>query len=84
MNKAKQRAFVRGLAKNVVAGVLKESDRWPEDWDGHELRALLADAFTDANCGLCAKRAGRVYQRSPMERRRRADYEHEKYARNIR
>lgn len=50
MERASQRMFVRELAANVVAGVLKdiEDGKTPEEWDGVELRQLLADRFADA------------------------------------
>ncbi len=53
MNRSEQRRFVRELCSNVLKSVLLKSDRWPEGWDGHELRALLEEAFRDANVGLC-------------------------------
>lgn len=45
MTKAEQKRLVRTFTKNVLASVLERADRWPEEWDGFELRALLAVAF---------------------------------------
>lgn len=47
MNKGEQKTFVRELADNIVKEICGHIDdgKVPEEWDGHELRVLLADAF---------------------------------------
>lgn len=44
MTKTEQKAFVRGLSKTIADEIIKQisEGRIPEEWDGHELRALLA------------------------------------------
>ena len=44
MTKKEQRTFVRNLCKSVAEGLIKEYE-FPADWDGHELRVLIADTF---------------------------------------
>lgn len=45
MTRKEQRAFVRSLTRAVCKHLLATSDRWPEEWDGHELRELIAGSF---------------------------------------
>jgi hypothetical protein len=44
--------FINGLIDNVRNDILKKVDRMPENWDGWELRALIADYFNAANFGF--------------------------------
>lgn len=40
---------------------LKAADRMPEDWDGHEIRAYLAEKFAfEVSCVMRDKRSRRV------------------------
>jgi hypothetical protein len=43
MTKAQQKKFVRGMSATIAADVCKQiaEGKIPENWDGHELRALL-------------------------------------------
>ena len=47
MTRTEQRKFVRSLAITIAEKVVSkiESGRIPEEWDGFELRQLLADKF---------------------------------------
>ena len=47
MTKAEKRAFIQNLTKSVADELKKKvsSGAIPENWDGHELRQLLADKF---------------------------------------
>jgi hypothetical protein len=47
--KARQRKFIRELTKSVLAGVHQkiQAGKIPEQWDGNELRVLLADIFAN-------------------------------------
>lgn len=56
MTKAQQRKLVRGLCRNTLRSLLETSSRWPSEWDGHELRALIADRFALNNFGACDPR----------------------------
>lgn len=41
----KKGEFITALMDSVRTGLLSSLDRVPADWDGHELRQWLADAF---------------------------------------
>lgn len=43
MTRMEQKKFIRALAKSVTQSCLDTAGRWPEDWDGHELRMLFAE-----------------------------------------
>lgn len=45
LTKAEKSEFISDLIDNVHAQLLNGLDRVPEDWDGHELRQWIADAF---------------------------------------
>ena len=49
--------FVRDLARAVAAEIVKKIDagKVPAEWDGHELRRLLADKFEREVTGLMKK-----------------------------
>lgn len=46
MNLKEQHAFIRELCDNVRDSLLKR--QFPEEWDGHELRVLIAERFEQA------------------------------------
>ncbi|MFA5340336.1 MAG: hypothetical protein WC332_01025 [Clostridia bacterium] len=48
MNKYEKVTFITDLIRNVQGDILKKVDKLPEDWDGWELRQLVADYFTNA------------------------------------
>ena len=43
MTRKEQRRFVTEMMKSLKDSILETSDRWGDDWDGHELRRLIAD-----------------------------------------
>lgn len=45
MNKQTQRKFARRLIGSIQKEILEKSGKWPKEWDGVELRWLIADAF---------------------------------------
>lgn len=45
MTLAEKADFVAELIDSVHAKILDRMERLPADWDGHELRQLLADCF---------------------------------------
>lgn len=45
MNKNDQTATLKDIIARVQANLLAHSSQWPEDWDGYELRWLVAAAF---------------------------------------
>lgn len=47
MTRREQKKFVRSLTRSVAASVVQHINdgKIPDGWDGHELRALLAEKF---------------------------------------
>jgi hypothetical protein len=47
MNADDQKQFITELSNNIVRDLRQKIDegKVPEDWDGHELRVLLAESF---------------------------------------
>lgn len=45
MTKEEQVALLTTFVEQVRQVLVAKADRWPEDWDGHELRELVAYAF---------------------------------------
>jgi hypothetical protein len=54
--------FCRELIANVQAEILANVDRFPEEWDGHELRRYIADRFEAATISLRRDRMDPRYQ----------------------
>lgn len=51
MTRREQKRIVRELIAGITKTVLAKADKWPEDWDGHELRCLVRDAAAGCVCG---------------------------------
>lgn len=45
MNKKDQRELLTAYMKSVTGQMLRNSDHWPEQWDGFELRWLVEAAI---------------------------------------
>jgi hypothetical protein len=71
VTRKQQRAFVVELIDAVRRDILRQLPRVPEDWDGHELRQLIADHFQKASFTL------------PRMRRRKLRYKSEVLTRNL-
>ena len=52
MTRREQIALLRGFTKNVADHLISRADRWPAEWDGHELRELAATAFNNERTSL--------------------------------
>jgi len=50
MDQPRQEQFVNELVENIRRDVVRQimTGRIPSEWDGHELRQLLADRFTQS------------------------------------
>jgi len=75
MNLEERKRFITELCNNVRDELLKAADRMPDAWDGHELRQILTDRFTESS-----------NMSDPMRNkrgRRRRDYENEKLVSNL-
>lgn len=47
MTRNEQKHLVKSLVRNVLRDLLAKADQWPEEWDGHELRRLVANAYSE-------------------------------------
>jgi hypothetical protein len=45
MKRSEQRLLLRTFCNQMRDAMLARSDKWPTEWDGHELRELAAYAF---------------------------------------
>ena len=60
MTKQEQKGFLNDLINNVRAEILKTAEQIPEEWDGIELRWLIAEKFNGVVfSGWSDKRNGR-------------------------
>lgn len=76
MNLRQRKAFIRELIASVENEILGNAERFPERWDGHELRRYIADTFDEKTGGLCAH-GGRG------DPRRRREYENDVIVNNL-
>ena len=62
MTRNEQIKFVRELSRNIVNDAVQhiKSGSVPDTWDGHELRALLADKFSESAAMSAVRRAPRL------------------------
>ena len=67
MSPKEQHEFIRELCDNVRDSLLKR--QYPEDWDGHELRVLIAERFEQSAQMSLIKRE--------PQRKRARDYRNE-------
>lgn len=76
-DKLRQSVFVRDLAQNITSEILAliSTDKIPANWDGHELRLLLADRFESS--------ASMSHLRQNRRSRRAKDYRNECAVRGI-
>lgn len=52
MTKHEQTKFVEGLINNVKDELMSQINKLPDEWDGHELRQLIADRFAEVSFTL--------------------------------
>lgn len=45
MTRRDQKRLFREFLNQMRDSILERSDKWPDDWDGHELRELASYAF---------------------------------------
>lgn len=56
MTPAEKKVFIHDLCASIKHSILEKVERMPEEWNGIELRQLLADRFSDATGGMTRKR----------------------------
>ncbi len=71
MTKAKKRQLIREVTKSLKEGLLAEVDRIPDNWDGREIRHLVAD-YAKVNIA-----------RGLLTGERKKDYENECIIKNL-
>lgn len=76
MTKAQQRKILKAICDNVRDHLLSRSDQWPEEWDGHELRELVAEVHNNERTSLMRGNYG-------TGRRRRLEARNEILVRNL-
>lgn len=74
MDSNDKKRFIRDLAANVADELVNKVAQMPEEWDGLELRELMAAKFLDS----CLMR-----HRKADYRRRFREYENEVIVRNL-
>ena len=61
MNNQQRQDFIEELVTNVKHDLQAESAKYPEKWDGIELRWRIADIFSQVVFGESGKRKGKRY-----------------------
>jgi hypothetical protein len=56
MTKDEQRKLLTNFINDVRVTLLARSERWPDNWDGFELRWLVEEAFKFESPGKVKKR----------------------------
>jgi len=62
MNNMEQFGFICELIDNVKTEILMKSKKFPENWDGIELRWYIADRFSQVVMGGSGERKGKRYK----------------------
>jgi hypothetical protein len=68
-----KKRFIRNLTGSITAELISKVRNMPEEWDGHELRALLADTFAFEVSSTMRDKRGRRYR----------EYQNEVIVRNL-
>ncbi len=71
LSKSEKREFIRDLLNRVKASLLAKVNSMPEDWNGGEIRQLIADFVADEVNYI------------PMTRQRKRSYKNERLTRNL-
>ncbi len=61
MTYTERNKLIKDLISNVRDDILMESIKYPENWNGIEIRWRVADVFSKVVFGDCGKRKGRRY-----------------------
>lgn len=61
MTQKERKEFITSLIQNVHTNILKESNSYPDTWNGIELRWRIADIFSEVVSGDIGKRKGKRY-----------------------
>lgn len=59
MKRSDQRKLLRTFCNHVRDALLVQASEWPEEWDGHDLRELVAYAYVRERTSLMYQSRGR-------------------------
>lgn len=82
LTRAQKRTLIRQLVKSVLADLVADVPRMPSEWDGIELRELIADRFAGQTALSSKSYWGDVRWRN-ADRKRLREYRNEKLTRNL-
>lgn len=82
MTAAIKRRFIRSLTKSVSTTLVSKVGKMPREWDGNELRELIADAF-DGQRNLSSRMFIGDVRGYRDNKRRLAAYRNERLCRNL-
>jgi hypothetical protein len=82
MNSTEKRRFIRCLARNVAKDLCSKVAKMPREWDGIELRELMAEAF-QAQTVLSSRSYWGDASGRNADRRRLREYRNECLARAL-
>ena len=61
MTLTQKKIFINGLIETVKIDILKNVDKFPENWDGFELRRIIADYFNKTAWMTMSKKRKKEY-----------------------
>ena len=67
MTNEQQKQLVNEFIERVRVTLLDRADRWPKQWDGHELKELVAEAFANERTRLMQEKYSRRRKNSHTE-----------------
>ena len=62
MNKLEREQFLRTLIKNCKADLLKDNKKYPDNWDGHELRERVKEHFAQVSWRTMSRQREKDYK----------------------
>lgn len=81
MNLTEKRRFIRSLTKAVTANLIASVSQMPPEWDGIELRELIADKFDNER--ILSTRSHCLSSSHLTDKRRLRAYRNEKLTHNL-
>jgi hypothetical protein len=60
--------FIEELIEHVGRGLIRNVEKYPDEWDGLELRRLIAERFGAADFGTMNRRRTRAFQKECLVR----------------
>ncbi len=82
MTAAEKRRFIRSLSKSVTKELLTKVAKMPREWDGNEIRELIADTFNSQR-NLSSRVFWGDASGARANKRRLREYRNERLTRNL-